>query len=53
MVTHDARAAVRASRIIYIEDGAVMGELELSPYTPEEEKSRESQVNAWLSSMEW
>lgn len=53
MVTHDARAALRASRIIYIEDGGIIGELELAPYTAEEEKSRESQINAWLSSMEW
>lgn len=53
MVTHDSRAALRASRILYIEDGSIVGELELPPYTPEEEKSRESQVNAWLSSMEW
>ena len=53
MVTHDSRAALRASRIIYIADGALIGNLDLSPYTPENEKSREAQVNAWLSSMEW
>ncbi len=53
MVTHDSRAALRASRIIYIADGAVMGDLELPPYTAESEKSRETQVNSWLSSMEW
>lgn len=53
MVTHDVRAALRASRIIYIADGAVIGDIELPPYTEETEKSREAQVNAWLSSMEW
>lgn len=53
MVTHDSRAALRASRIIYIADGAVIGDLNLPPYTAEAEKSREVQVNAWLSSMEW
>lgn len=53
MVTHDARAALRATRILYIEDGNVLGELELPPYDPEEENSRETQVNAWLTSMEW
>ncbi len=53
MVTHDSRAALRANRIIYIADGAVMGNLDLPPYTPENEKSREAQVTAWLSSMEW
>lgn len=53
MVTHDARAALRATRIIYIADGAVIGDIELPPYTAETEKSRETQVNAWLASMEW
>lgn len=53
MVTHDARAALRATRIIYIADGAVIGDIELPPYTAEAEKSRETQVNAWLASMEW
>lgn len=53
MVTHDMRAALRATRLLYLVDGKIMGELELAPYLPEEEKSRETQVNAWLSSMEW
>lgn len=53
MVTHDSRAALRATRIIYFADGAVIGDLELPAYTPENEKSRETQVNSWLSSMEW
>ena len=53
MVTHDSRAALRATRIIYIADGAVIGDLDLPPYTPETEKSREAQVASWLSSMEW
>lgn len=53
MVTHDMRAALRATRILYLADGAVMGELSLPPYQMEEEKSREAQVNAWLGSMEW
>lgn len=53
MVTHDMRAALRATRLLYIEDGKIIGELILPPYNAEEEKSRESQVNAWLSSMEW
>lgn len=53
MVTHDMRAALRATRILYIEDGKIIGEMPLPPYDPDEEKSRETQVNAWLSSMEW
>ena len=53
MVTHDLRAALRANRILYLEDGRLIGELTLPPYDPAEEKSRETQVNAWLSSMHW
>ena len=53
MVTHDARAACRATRLIYIEDGRVIGDLDLPPYEQSEEKSRETQIGAWLASMEW
>ncbi len=53
MVTHDIRAALRATRLLYLEDGKIIGELTLPPYNSETEKSREAQVNAWLSSMEW
>lgn len=53
MVTHDIKAALRASRIIYLADGSVCGELTLPPYEEADSKKRETQVNAWLSSMEW
>ena len=53
MVTHDIRAAVRGSRIIYIEDGKISGELTLPHYEQESEQSRETQVNSWLTSMHW
>ncbi len=53
MVTHDIRAALRANRILYISDGKIIGELTLPPYRSEDEKSRETQVNAWLTSLEW
>ena len=39
--------------LIYIADGAVIGDLDLPPYSAEAEKSREAQVNSWLASMEW
>lgn len=53
MVTHDIKAAIRATRLLYLEDGKITGELTLPPYVREEEKSRETQVNAWLTSLEW
>lgn len=53
MVTHDSKAAIRATRIIYIDDGKVCGEIELPPYTAEAKKDREAKVNEWLNSMQW
>ncbi len=53
MVTHDMKAALRATRVLYLEDGKIIGELTLPPYNEDEVKSREAQVNAWLSSMQW
>ena len=53
MVTHDIKAAVRANRIIYIEDGRIVGKLSLSPYEEEERKSRETQILSWLSKKGW
>lgn len=53
MVTHDIKAAIRANRIMYIEDGKVVGNMNMPPYTEEEKKSRETQVLSWLSSKGW
>lgn len=53
MVTHDMRAALRADRILYIADGKIIGELTLPTYFQSDERSRETQVNAWLTSLEW
>ena len=53
MVTHDIKAALRATRLLYLDDGKITGELSLPPYIHDERKSREAQVNAWLSSMQW
>ncbi len=53
MVTHDVHAAIRATRLLYLEDGKICGEMELGKYVQEDAKRRETQVNAWLSSMSW
>lgn len=53
MVTHDVRAALRADRLLYLEDGKICGEMKMPPYIKEETRNREIQINAWLSSMEW
>ncbi|MCR5480990.1 MAG: ABC transporter ATP-binding protein [Ruminococcus sp.] len=53
MVTHDVRAAARANRILYLSDGKILGDLTLAPYSADDIKSREAQINAWLTSLEW
>ncbi|MCM1040049.1 MAG: ABC transporter ATP-binding protein [Ruminococcus sp.] len=53
MVTHDIKAAIRATRLLYIEDGKVTAEMPMTPYRSEEAKNREKQVSAWLTAMEW
>lgn len=53
MVTHDVHASVRANRLLYLEDGKIGGEMSMPDFTPEEARSREVQITAWLSSMEW
>ena len=53
MVTHDVRAAARANRILYLSDGKILGDLTLAPYRADDIKSREAQINAWLTSLEW
>lgn len=53
MVTHDIQAAIRGSRILYLEDGAILDELLLGDWTAEQEKKREEQATKWLSSLRW
>lgn len=53
MVTHDITAALRATRLLYLEDGKIMSEMNLAPYQESDAKSRETQINAWLSALKW
>ncbi len=53
MVTHDVRAAIHGSRILYLEDGQILDELNLPAYNADEEKERAEKANAWLSSLRW
>ena len=52
LVTHDKEAALRGNRILYIEDGAVIGELSLEPYQGRN-KQREEKISDWLESLRW
>lgn len=53
MVTHDIKAAVHADRLIYLEDGKIIGEKKLPPYLKENAKHREEEILEWLATMEW
>lgn len=49
MVTHDSKVAARCSRILYLLDGSIEGELHLSDLTV----NREEYVGKWLAGMGW
>lgn len=53
MVTHDLRAALRGNRVVYIVDGKVKGDLELSRYQEKNQDEREKELSDWLRSLEW
>ena len=53
MVTHDSKAASRCSRILYMLDGQLQGELSLEELAVQMSGQREKKVNQWLSKMEW
>ena len=53
MVTHDIRAAVRGTRILYMEDGKILDERRLSVYREEEARAREEKIQRWLSALQW
>lgn len=53
MVTHDVRAALYGNRILYLEDGRILDECNLSPYGQDDLKERESKTLGWLSGLGW
>jgi putative ABC transport system ATP-binding protein len=53
MVTHDLNTAIRANRIIYLEDGKIKGKLNLEKYKTDDIKEREERVNNWLADLLW
>ena len=53
MVTHDVKAAIRGTRILYLEDGKILDEMPLPPFDVKTAKEREEKVNAWLTALSW
>jgi len=48
MVTHDAKVAARADRVIFLADGKITDEINLGKYSKEQCAARESRMMRWL-----
>ncbi|MBQ8787507.1 MAG: ABC transporter ATP-binding protein [Oscillospiraceae bacterium] len=53
MVTHDVKTAMRGNRVIFISDGAVVGEYEMPPYGTDDIKKRRDGLQSFLDRMGW
>ena len=53
MVTHDIKTALRGNRVIYLRDGAVIGEHEMPAYGTDDIKSRQEGLQRFLDDMGW
>lgn len=52
MVTHDMRSARRGNRILYLKDGAILGECDLGKYA-HGDMNRHKKLSAFLTEMGW
>lgn len=53
MVTHDIRAALRGTRILYLEDGKIMDGMTFPAFQETDAKKREEKLSGWLSDLSW
>lgn len=53
MVTHDLKAATRATRLLYMSDGRIYAELNLGKYSSEKESERKAVVFDFLKEQGW
>lgn len=53
MVTHDIRAAIRGTRILYLEDGKILDEMTFPAFQEAYAKKRERSLSEWLSALSW
>lgn len=54
LVTHDSKVAAKSDRVLYIEDGAIKGEMKLGKYEEgSEARDRERKLSGWLLEMGW
>ncbi len=53
MVTHDIRAAIRGTRVLYLEDGVILDEMSFPVFQNTDAKNREQKLSAWLNTFSW
>ena len=53
MVTHDIKTALRGTRVIYLRDGAVIGEHHMPAYGTDDSKTRLEGLQKFLDDMGW
>lgn len=53
MVTHDIKTALRGTRVIYLRDGAVIGEHHMPAYGADDNKTRLEGLQKFLDDMGW
>ncbi|WP_167957246.1 ABC transporter ATP-binding protein [Anaerosporobacter faecicola] len=53
MVTHDIKAAARATRLLYLSDGKIAGDLKLGTYIPDNRAEREDAIFQFLKEHNW
>ncbi len=53
MVTHDIRAAIRGTRILYLEDGKILDEMIFPAFQEKDAKHREKKLSEWLNALSW
>jgi len=53
MVTHDLKAAARATRLLYLTDGRIDGDLNMNRYAKEEQSAREETIFTFLQQHGW
>ncbi len=52
LVTHDVKVAAKCTRVMYIVDGNIRGEYDLSDYSTQM-RQRERALNNWLLELGW
>ncbi|CEK37992.1 ABC transporter ATP-binding protein [Paraclostridium sordellii] len=53
MVTHDLKAASRASKLIYLKDGRIDGDLDLGKFNEKDLEGREEKIFEFIKSRGW